>query len=219
MEIVTRNDWRQLKEGATVTLIEKKSRFIATVCPVATEEEATSFIAGIKKQYWDARHNCSAFVLNEGAVTRCSDDGEPSGTAGRPMLEVLLNEKVTGICVVVTRYFGGVLLGTGGLVRAYQGSVKGALEECKILEKIDGVKLDISCNYTDFGKLQYLFSSNKDEVLDTQYGESVTVKMLFKASDYANRRTQIDDQTGGRAICLNEEEVVFGKVGDEIIFF
>ena len=103
--------------GGEAEIVEKKSRFIATVRPVSSEEEAVAFIAEMKKKYWDARHNCSAYVIGDkGQLQRCSDDGEPAQTAGRPMLDVLLGEKVCNICVVVTRYFGGTLLGTGGLI-------------------------------------------------------------------------------------------------------
>ena len=107
-------------EGGQGEIVEKKSRFIATIRPVKTEEEALSFIAEMKKKYWDASHNCSAYVIGErNEIQRCSDDGEPGQTAGRPMLDVLLGEEIHDVCAVVTRYFGGTLLGTGGLVRAY----------------------------------------------------------------------------------------------------
>ena len=113
-------DYRVLLAGGQGEIVEKKSRFIATVRSAATEQEAASFIEEMKKKYWDARHNCSAFVIgSRGEMTRCSDDGEPGGTAGRPMLEVLLAEEIRNVAVVVTRYFGGTLLGTGGLVMAY----------------------------------------------------------------------------------------------------
>ena len=117
--------YKILLKGGEGEIVEKKSRFIATLFPVHSEEEAAAFIESMKKKYWDARHNCSAFVLGERAqVTRCSDDGEPSGTAGKPMLEVLLGAEVRNAAVVVTRYFGGTLLGTGGLVRAYTQAVQ-----------------------------------------------------------------------------------------------
>ena len=122
----TSEGYRVVYEGGEGEITEKKSRFIATVRPVESEEEATTFIAEMKKKYWDARHNCSAFVIGERQeLNRCSDDGEPAQTAGRPMLDVLLREGVTNVAVVVTRYFGGVLLGTGGLVRAYQAATHG----------------------------------------------------------------------------------------------
>ena len=133
--------YKCIYEGGTGEIEEKKSRFICHVKPVETEEEAVAFINAKKKEYWDARHNCSAFVIGKNAeLTRCSDDGEPAGTAGRPMLEVLLNEEIRNVAVVVTRYFGGVLLGTGGLVRAYQAAVKAGLEESSIIEKLEGFK-------------------------------------------------------------------------------
>ena len=123
-------------EGGEGEVVEKKSRFIATVKPVESEEEAVAFINEMKKKYWDARHNCSAFVIGANQeLTRCSDDGEPAQTAGRPMLDVLLKEGITNVAVVVTRYFGGVLLGTGGLVRAYQKAVQEGLAASTIIEK------------------------------------------------------------------------------------
>ena len=126
-------------EGGSGEIEEKKSRFIANIAPVTTEEEAVAYINAMKKKYWDARHNCSAFIIGRNQeLTRCSDDGEPSGTAGRPMLDVLLREGIRDVVVVVTRYFGGTLLGTGGLVRAYQGAVQEGLKNCTIIEKRPG---------------------------------------------------------------------------------
>lgn len=126
-------------EGGQGEIVEKKSRFIATVLPVNSQEEALDFIAAMKKKYWDATHNCSAFVIGENQeLQRCSDDGEPQGTAGRPMLDVLLGEGIHNGAVVVTRYFGGTLLGTGGLVRAYSKSVQEGLRNSRIVEKRQG---------------------------------------------------------------------------------
>ena len=120
--------YKTIYEGGEGELVEKKSRFIATVRPVETEEEALAFIEEMKKKYWDARHNCYVYSVGMNReATRCSDDGEPSGTAGRPMLDVLLGAGIYNAAIVVTRYFGGVLLGTGGLVRAYSGAVQAGL--------------------------------------------------------------------------------------------
>lgn len=131
--------YKILYRGGEGEIVEKKSRFIATTRPVKSEEEAIAFIEEMKKKYWDARHNCSAYVIGErGQVQRCSDDGEPSQTAGRPMLDVLLGEEVRNICVVVTRYFGGTLLGTGGLVRAYSSAVQEGLKNSAVVEKCLG---------------------------------------------------------------------------------
>ena len=119
------DSYKILYEGGEAEIEVKKSRFIATTRPVKSEDEAVAFIAEMKKKYWDARHNCSAYTIGlNHELERCSDDGEPQKTAGRPMLDVLLNEGIHNVCVVVTRYFGGILLGTGGLVRAYQAAVK-----------------------------------------------------------------------------------------------
>ena len=150
-------EYKAVYEGGEGELIEKKSRFIATVIPAESEEEALAFIEAMKKKYWNATHNCSAYVIGEkGQLKRCSDDGEPSGTAGRPMLEVLEGEGIRNVAVVVTRYFGGTLLGTGGLVRAYSASVKAGLASSVIITKIPGVKLKIETDYTGLGKIQYL---------------------------------------------------------------
>ena len=141
--------YKILWEGGQGELVEKKSRFIATTEPVETEEEALAFIERTRKKYWDARHNCFAYCIGDkNQLQRCSDDGEPSQTAGRPMLDVLLGAEVHNICVVVTRYFGGTLLGTGGLVRAYSGAVQEGLSNSTIVEKCLGRQLDITTDYT-----------------------------------------------------------------------
>ena len=131
--------YRIVYTGGSGEIVEKKSRFIADIRPVSTEEEALAFIEEIRKKYWDARHHCYAYILGErGQYSRCSDDGEPSQTAGRPMLDVLAGEELTDVCAVVTRYFGGTLLGTGGLVRAYSGAVKEGISHCVLMEKSMG---------------------------------------------------------------------------------
>lgn len=175
-------NYRILAEGGEGEIVEKKSRFIATFRPVNTEEEAVSFIEEMKKKYWDARHNCSAFVIGARAeLTRCSDDGEPSGTAGRPMLEVLLGEEVRNVAVVVTRYFGGTLLGTGGLVRAYTQAVKEGLKNSKTAVMRYGTVLDIYTDYNGVGKILYLLEKQGLKVQDSEYGEAVrlTVAVPF----------------------------------------
>ena len=130
------DSYKAVYQGGEGEIVEKKSRFIATVHPIESEEEALEFIAGLKKKYWNATHNCWAFVAGERQeLQRCSDDGEPQGTAGRPMLEVLLGEGIHNAAVVVTRYFGGTLLGTGGLVRAYSKAVQAGLKASVIIEK------------------------------------------------------------------------------------
>ena len=130
-------EYRTIYRGGEDEIVEKKSRFIATVVPVNTEEEALEFVEKTRKKYWDARHNCFAYIIGErGQLQRCSDDGEPNGTAGKPMLDVLLGNELRNVAVVVTRYFGGTLLGTGGLVRAYSGAVKAGLDASMVITKI-----------------------------------------------------------------------------------
>lgn len=171
--------YKILWEGGQGELVEKKSRFIATTEPVETEEEALAFIERTRKKYWDARHNCFAYCIGDkNQLQRCSDDGEPSQTAGRPMLDVLLGAEVHNICVVVTRYFGGTLLGTGGLVRAYSGAVQEGLSNSTIVEKCLGRQLDITTDYTGIGKIQYILAQNQIITLDTQYTDKVQVSAM-----------------------------------------
>lgn len=206
--------------GGQGEIIEKKSRFIATVKPVKSEEEAVSFINETKKKYWDARHNCSAFVIGKRQeLTRCSDDGEPAGTAGRPMLDVLLKEDIHDAAVVVTRYFGGVLLGTGGLVRAYQQATKQGLLASDIIEKQDGSILLIQTDYTGIGKLQYLFAQEKITVIDTEYAADVLVKAVIPEADRERIEKIVTEQTNGTAKQEWGDEVTFAEHDGEVLLF
>ena len=187
-------------QGGTGELMEKKSRFIATVAPVKSEEEAQSFIEQTKKKYWDARHNCTAFTIgSQHQLTRCSDDGEPAGTAGRPMLDVLLGENIHDTAVVVTRYFGGTLLGTGGLVRAYSGAVREALKASVILERQKGVRLEIGTDYSDLGKIQYLIGQNQIPVLSSSYTDAVALELLVPQNFLDSFVSSITEGTAGKA--------------------
>ena len=206
--------------GGEGEIVEKKSRFIATVKPVDSEEEASAFIAEMKKKYWDARHNCSAFVIGKRQeLTRCSDDGEPAGTAGRPMLDVLLKENIHNAAVVVTRYFGGVLLGTGGLVRAYQQATKAGLSASEIIEKKEGAVLFIRTDYTGIGRLQYLFAQEKITVMDTAYEADVLVKAVIPENDKKRIEKTIIEQTNGTAKLEWGDEVTFAEYDGEVLLF
>lgn len=207
-------------KGGQGEITEKKSRFIATVRPVESESEAVSFINETKKKYWDARHNCSAFVIGKRQeLTRCSDDGEPAGTAGRPMLDVLLKENIHNAAVVVTRYFGGVLLGTGGLVRAYQQATKAGLSASEIIEKKDGAVLFIRTDYTGIGRLQYLFAQEKITVMDTAYEADVLVKAVIPENDKKRIEKTIIEQTNGTAKLEWGDEVTFAEYDGEVLLF
>lgn len=207
-------------KGGQGEITEKKSRFIATVRPVESEDEAVSFINETKKKYWDARHNCSAFVIGKRQeLTRCSDDGEPAGTAGRPMLDVLLKENIHNAAVVVTRYFGGVLLGTGGLLRAYQQATKAGLSASEIIEKKDGAVLFIRTDYTGIGRLQYLFAQEKITVMDTAYEADVLVKAVIPENDKKRIEKTIIEQTNGTAKLEWGDEVTFAEYDGGVLLF
>ena len=201
--------YRMLSKGAQAELVEKKSRFIATIRPVSSEEEAVAFIEEMKKKYYDARHNCSAFVIgSKGELTRGSDDGEPSGTAGRPMLEVLTGSGIRNIAAVVTRYFGGVLLGTGGLVRAYSGAVKMALEQCETITRRYGVQMLIKTDYNGVGKIQYLLGSKDVVIQDSVYAADVQMTVLVPIEEYDRLCKELVEATNGR-VGLEEVEKLY----------
>lgn len=207
-----------LYEGGVGELEEKKSRFIATTLPVSSQEEALEFIEKMKKQYWDARHNCYAYVLGDHhEIQRFSDDGEPGGTAGKPMLDVLLGENIHNTAVVVTRYFGGTLLGTGGLVRAYSGAVKEGLANSVILEKQQGRQLLLQTNYSDLGKIQYLLLGNNIPILSEDYGADVCFEVLVPL-DIENQITELlIDGTNGRIEIIPSDILDFAVHKKEVL--
>ena len=187
--------------GGEGEIVEKKSRFIATVRPVASEEEAVAFIAEMKKKYWDARHNCSAFVIGDRQeLSRCSDDGEPAQTAGRPMLDVLLREEIHNVAVVVTRYFGGVLLGTGGLLRAYTAAAADALADAGISEVRRWLACEVSTPYALYEPVRAAVAALGGVVQETQYAAAVTVCALLPEEAGEAFAAQVRDLTAGRCV-------------------
>ncbi len=202
--------YRVLLSGGEGEYVEKKSRFIATIRKVETEEEAIRFIEEMKKKYWDARHNCSAFVIGSRAeLTRCSDDGEPSGTAGRPMLEVLLGEGIRNIAVVVTRYFGGVLLGTGGLVRAYTQAVKEGLSQCEIGAMVHGYEILLNTDYNGIGKVLYTLGQYGITPIDSDYGVDVTLQIRIQGELSEKLHKELIEITNGKIGWEQLEELYF----------
>lgn len=211
------NKYKTVYEGGEGEIVVKKSRFIATVRPVTSEEEAAAFITGMKKKYWDASHNCSAYVLGERfQVQRMSDDGEPQGTAGKPMLDVLLGEEIHDIAVVVTRYFGGTLLGTGGLVRAYSAAVQEGLENSIIITRYLGSKLELVTDYTNLGRLQYLFGQRKIPVLDTVYADDVQMVVLVPEEETRAVVAEITEGTNGQVQAVIKEKCFFADAAGEM---
>ena len=202
--------YRILIEGGEGEIVEKKSRFIATFRRVETEQEALAFIEEMKKKYWDARHNCHAFVIGKNAeLMRFSDDGEPGGTAGKPMLEVLLGEGVRNAAVVVTRYFGGVLLGTGGLVRAYTQAVQEGLANSRLGWMKYGCLLSMETDYNGIGKILYLLGQRGLEPKEAQYTEMVALKVLVPYEMREGLEKEITEATCGKTKIELEDELFF----------
>lgn len=212
--------YRTIYEGGQGEIVEKKSRFIANVRLVENEEEALAFLEEMKKQYWDARHNCYAYVIGENReLTRCSDDGEPGGTAGRPILDVLLGEDLYNTAVVVTRYFGGTLLGTGGLVRAYSKAAQEGLRNSKVIEKHRGVKLQVTTDYNGVGKIQYIAGERNLSVLESEYTEAVKMVILVPIGEVESIRKAITEGTSGRAKMKEDGETYFTRIDGEVLLF
>lgn len=212
--------YRTVYEGGEGEITEKKSRFIATVHPVESEEEALAFLEEMKKKYWDARHNCYVYSIGMNReFTRCSDDGEPSGTAGRPMLDVILGEDIYNVAVVVTRYFGGVLLGTGGLVRAYSKAVQEGLAASKVILKQKGIALKITTDYTGLGKIQYIAGERNIPVLDSEYTDKVVMKLLVPVQDVGSVQKVITEGTNGRAGIEKDQELYYAVIDGKVITF
>ena len=207
-------------QGGVGEITEKKSRFIATVEPVSTEAEAISFFNRKKKEYWDAKHNCTAFTIGRNhELTRCSDDGEPAQTAGRPMLDVLLREDIHNAAVVVTRYFGGVLLGTGGLVRAYQKAVQQGLEQAVIIEKNRGRQLKIDTDYNGLGKIQYLLGKEKLNILNTEYTQGVRISTMVPLYLQNQLVNELTEATGGKVLLTFEGECEYAELDGNLLLF
>lgn len=212
--------YKTVYEGGTGEIVEKKSRFIANVRPVQTEDEALAFIEEMKKKYWDARHNCSAYILGERQEQmRCSDDGEPSQTAGKPMMDVLAGAGLTNTAVVVTRYFGGTLLGTGGLVRAYSAAVQEGLKNSRIITKYWGTELLVGTDYNGIGKLQYLFGQRQIPLLDAEYTEKVQFTVLVPISRVQEIRKAVTEATSGQAAVEEKRSLYFAEVDGEYVRF
>ncbi len=192
--------YRTIKEDYQHEIEIKKSRFICFLKRISSEEEAKEFIQQIKKEHWKANHNCSAFVLGERNETqRSSDDGEPSGTAGVPILEVLKKNDLINVCAVVTRYFGGTKLGAGGLIRAYSGATAQAISTVGIVEGRLQQEIIVQIDYQNWGKLENFLTQEKITVKETQFTEQVMPTCMVDESSVANFESQVTDLLNGQA--------------------
>ncbi|MCI8350915.1 MAG: YigZ family protein [Oscillospiraceae bacterium] len=199
-------DYRTVREFGTDEFIERRSRFIGYATPVETEEEALAFVAEIKEKHRDASHNVSAFVLKNG-VKRYSDDGEPKGTAGVPVLEVVEKEGLVNVAVVVTRYFGGTLLGAGGLVRAYSHGAKLGLDAAGLVTMTPCRELSLVLGYELYGKITYLLPQFQVKVLDSDFGAAVRLRLLMQESLFPRFDAQLREMTAATVIPQVEREL------------
>ncbi len=202
-------DYKTVKTESSGEFTEKRSRFIGYAKPVKTEREASEFISQIRSKHWDARHNVYAYSLREGNVKRYSDDGEPSGTAGMPVLDVITKNEVYDVCVVVTRYFGGVLLGTGGLVRAYSNGAKIALEAAEIVKMQSCLICTLTCSYNQYGKASALIPGFGGKIDDSVFESGVTVKFHIKPEAFGALNKALADSSSGEVQAVSDGEAYF----------
>ena len=191
-------EYKTVEKEASDYFIEKKSRFIGYVCPVKTQEEAQAFINKIKSKHWDATHNVSAFVLRENNIQRCSDDGEPSGTAGVPVLDSILKSGVVDVCVVATRYFGGTLLGAGGLVRAYSHTSKIALEAGNIITMAQCSVLETVVDYSFYERMNIILSEFNANIINSEFADSVKITFSVKEAYQKAVEEKLTDISNGK---------------------
>lgn len=208
-----RTEYKTAAKAASASFIERKSEFIGHITPCTTEEEALSFISEIRKQHRKATHNCYAYILRDNNISRHSDDGEPGGTAGAPMLEVLNKEGLTDVCCVVTRYFGGILLGAGGLVRAYSNGVKIAVEAAGIKELRPARRFKISMEYSLYGKLAALFAEYDARVQNEDFAADVQIELCLDSRSAEVFKEKLIDLCFGRVSIEDKgtEEFDFSK--------
>ena len=203
-------------ESKEAEIVEKKSRFIVNIAAVGSEEEALEFIDKIKKKYYDARHNCYAYIIGEdGNKKKCSDDGEPQRSAGMPMMEVLENQGYFDIVAVVTRYFGGTLLGVGGLIRAYQGAVIEGLDKSKSGEIRRGFRAKYRFGYDFYGKIKYIAESENIVIEDTEFDEMVNISLIFDDSRYERLQKKLVEETNANIEQLLLEKIKYITVEDK----
>lgn len=201
------SEYRTIQAPAEAQLVERKSRFIGQIAPVSTEEEAFTFLENVRQRHREATHNCYAYLLREGQKSRFSDDGEPSGTAGRPILEVLRREGLVNVVLVVTRYFGGILLGAGGLVRAYAQSAGATVEAAAVRMMYPAVLVALTLSYDLYGKLTYILPKYQITIKDLHFEEVVSLLLLVHREQLAPFTREVEEFSAGRAVLQIEREL------------
>ncbi|WP_149094548.1 YigZ family protein [Paenibacillus terrae] len=202
--------YRTVRGSGSKEIVIRKSRFIGHIQPVQTEEEATAFIERIKKEHWNATHNCSAYMIGErDEIQKQSDDGEPSGTAGKPILEVIRNQKLKNVAIVVTRYFGGILLGAGGLIRAYSDGAVAAIEAGDAITRVLHREIFVELDYTWLGKVENELRNRSIRTGETMFTDKVTLTCLPLAGDAESFSNWITDLTQGQSLVSEGEQLYF----------
>lgn len=199
------NEYKTVRSIAKASFIEKKSEFIGQICPVSNSDEAVEFINSVRAEHRKARHNVYAYITRDGNTSRYSDDGEPQGTGGTPVLDVMLKEGLTDVCVVVTRYFGGILLGGGGLVRAYSHACKIAVDAADIMVMCRCSRFEIRCDYSLYGKLAYILPEFSAKTVDESFADEVVLTVLVKEELAGSFKEKLIDISNGKA-SLSEEK-------------
>ena len=196
--------YKTILKPVSAEFTEQRSRFIAALYPVSSEQEAVELINARKQEFWDAKHNVYAYRLAEGNIARFSDDGEPHSTAGKPTLDVLVGAELTNCLLITTRYFGGILLGTGGLVRAYSTAARLAIEQAKIVEIRDCVKYALKLDYSQYDKLNAFLKSKNTVVLSTDFSEQINIEIILPVKS-------------SEAFCLELTDTFFGEISPQFI--
>ena len=208
-------EYRTIEKAVTATLIEKKSEFIAHLFPIKTSEEAIACIESVKKEHRKARHNVYAYIVRDQNTSRYSDDGEPQGTAGIPVLDVLMKNQLTDVCCVVTRYFGGILLGGGGLVRAYSGSASMAVQKAKIMVMRQCRPIKLSMNYSLYGKISYILPQYSVIQQGSDFGNNVSLSLLVQEDLAEKLCNDLIDITNGQ-ISIEKGDVLFADFSSAV---
>ena len=208
-------EFKTIEKEENSEIIEKKSKFIGTICPVQSEEEAENKIKEIKKKYYDARHNCFAYrvLKEENVIERSSDDGEPSGTAGAPMLNILKQKNICNVLVIVTRYFGGILLGTGGLVRAYSEATLAALKKAEKVKRVLGIEIQVNLKYSQFDNLKYYCQKRKINISNTNYLENISCILTMEEET----KEKFMEDYNKKDIILEQIKILDKKIIDKSI--
>ena len=212
--------YRVVLKGGTGEIVEKKSKFIGSIWSVDSEDAALSILEHTKKEHYTATHNCYAYVIGKNdEIQRCSDDGEPARTAGKPILDIIQKEEIHNALIIVTRYYGGTLLGTGGLVRAYQNAAKESIKNSQIITKRVGIRLELTADYNFLGKLQYLIAQNGITIIKNEYTQSVILELLIPIETIEQFKKEIQELTAGKIQITEMGQCNYGYYSDIIHIF